>query len=378
MCCQRQSYYHRSLRRTLGCSNTDEQLLTKSLNSPLGAGGMKKLTHKFSNSSTDIYLAYGISHLKKITDPSSTVLITDRNVYNAHVKRFRDWDTIILKPGEEFKVQATVDAVIEKLIAMQADRKTTLVGIGGGVITDITGYVASVYMRGIRFGFLPTSILGLVDASIGGKNGIDVGVYKNMVGIIRQPSFILHDMVFLNSLPQVEWENGFAEVIKHACIKDAAMFAELEKNSLKTYRSRQKSICELVQRNAILKTKVVQKDEFEKGERRLLNFGHTLGHALETQYELLHGQAISIGMTYACHISEKLVGFKQTDRVVDLLEKYHLPTYASFDTQKIFDVLKMDKKRERKEMNYVLLEKIGKGVVKTIPLKQLEKIIQDL
>jgi 3-dehydroquinate synthase len=339
---------------------------------------MKKITYRFTNSSTDYYLAYGISHLKKITDPKATVLITDENVYNAHIKRFKGWNTIILKPGEEFKVQATVDALIEKLIEMEADRKTTLVGVGGGVITDITGYAASVYMRGVRFGFIPTSILALADASIGGKNGIDVGEYKNMVGVIRQPAFILHDMVFLNSLPQQEWENGFAEIIKHASIKDAAMFSELEKNSLKTYQGRQISICELIQKNALLKTKVVQKDEFEKGERRLLNFGHTLGHALETQYELLHGQAIAIGMTYACHISEQLTGFTQTERVIALLEKYNLPTYASFDKHKVFEVLKMDKKRERKEMNYVLLERIGKGVVKSIPLKQVEKIIQNL
>lgn len=339
---------------------------------------MKHINYKFYGSSTDYYLAYGIGHLKKITDSKATVLITDENVYNAHTKRFKGWNTIVLKPGEEFKVQATVDAVIEKLIEMEADRKTTLIGIGGGVITDITGYVASVYMRGLRFGFVPTSILALVDASIGGKNGIDVGVYKNMVGVIRQPSFILHDMVFLNSLPQAEWENGFAEIIKHACIKDATMFAELERNTLKTYQGRQKSICELIQRNVVIKTKVVQKDEFEKGERRLLNFGHTLGHALETQYELLHGQAISIGMTYACHISEQLTGFRQTEKVINVLEKYNLPTYASFNKQKVFDVLKMDKKRERKEMNYVLLEKIGKGVVKSISLKQLERIIQSL
>ena len=339
---------------------------------------MKHINYKFSGSSTDFYFAYGISHLKKITDPNATVLITDENVYKAHTKRFRGWNTIVLKPGEEFKVQATADALIEKLIDMEADRKTTLVGVGGGVITDITGYVASVYMRGIRFGFIPTSILALVDASIGGKNGLDVGVYKNMVGVIRQPSFILHDMVFLNSLPQQEWENGFAEIIKHACIKDAVMFAELERNSLKTYQGRQKSICEIIRKNALIKTRVVQKDEFEKGERRLLNFGHTLGHALETQYELLHGQAISIGMTYACHISAQLAGFKQTEKVIAVLEKYNLPTYASFDKQKVFDVLKMDKKRERKEMNYVLLERIGKGVVKSISLVQLGKIIQDL
>jgi 3-dehydroquinate synthase len=339
---------------------------------------MNKLTYKFSNSSTEFYFAYGISYLKKITDPKATVLITDENVYKAHPNGFKGWNTIVLKPGEAFKVQATVDTVIEKLIEMEADRKTTLVGIGGGVVTDITGYIASVYMRGLRFGFIPTTILGLADASIGGKNGIDVGVYKNMVGVIRQPSFILHDMSFLNSLPQTEWENGFAEIIKHACIKDAPMFAELERNSLKTYQSRPKPVSELIRRNTLIKTKVVEKDEFEKGERRLLNFGHTLGHALETQYELLHGQAISIGMTYACHISEQLAGFKQTGRVVGLLGKYNLPAYASFDKQKVFDVLKMDKKRERKEMNYILLEKIGKGVVKSISLKQLEKIIQDL
>lgn len=339
---------------------------------------MNKQTINFSSAATDFYFANGISYLKKITDPRTTILITDEHIYNAHAKRFNGWNTIVLKPGEDYKVQATADAVIAKLIEMQADRMTTLVGVGGGVVTDLTGYVASVYMRGIRFGFIPTSVLGLVDASIGGKNGVDAGVYKNMVGTIRQPSFILHDMVFLHSLPQQEWENGFAEIIKHACIKDAAMFRELENNSLKTYMGKQKAICTLIQRNAKIKIRVVQKDEFEKGERRLLNFGHTLGHALETQYELLHGQAIAIGMTYACHISEQLCGFKQTARVVDVLEKYNLPTYAAFDKQKVFTVLRMDKKRERKEMNYVLLEKIGKGVVKSISLKQLEKIIGDL
>ncbi len=338
---------------------------------------MTKRTYKFSGSSTDFYFAYGISHLKDITDPKETILITDENVFRAHARRFKGWNTIVLKPGEEFKVQATVDSVIEQLISLEADRKSTIVGIGGGVITDITGYVASVYMRGIRFGFIPTSLLAMVDASIGGKNGIDVGVYKNMVGVIRQPAFILHDMVFLNSLPQAEWENGFAEIIKHACIKDAALFDELETMSLKKYQKSKTAICNLVQRNALIKANVVIKDEFEKNERRLLNFGHTLAHALENQYELMHGQAVAIGMTYACHISEQLNGFKQTSRVVKLLESYGLPTYSVFDKQKVFEVLKMDKKREKKEMNYVLLRKIGRGVIKTIPLTKLERIINE-
>lgn len=339
---------------------------------------MEKKNYRFSAANTTFYFAAGISQLRELTDPASTILITDEHVYAAHTKRFKGWNTIVLKPGEEFKVQATVDSLIEQLIEMEADRKTTLVGIGGGVITDITGYVASVYMRGIRFGFLPTTLLALVDASIGGKNGIDVGVYKNMVGVIRQPAFILHDMVFLKTLPQQEWENGFAEIIKHACIRDAAMFAHLEEKSFRSFQTSQKQICELVQRNAVLKARVVKNDEFEKGERRLLNFGHTLGHALENQYELMHGQAVAIGMTYACHISEQLRGFRNTERVVRVIEKYGLPTYAAFDKAQAFAVLKMDKKRERKEMNYVLLDRIGKGVVQPIGLQQLEQIIEKL
>jgi 3-dehydroquinate synthase len=134
----------------------------------------------------------------------------------------------------------------------------------------------------------------------------------------------------------------------------------------------------LIQRNAILKTKIVQQDEFETRDRKLLNFGHTLGHALENQYELSHGQAISIGMTYASVISERIVGFKETNRVTDVLRQYGLPTFSQFDKQKVFNVLKMDKKRERKDIHYVLLKTIGKGIVKTISLNELEKIFEEL
>ncbi len=339
---------------------------------------MKKITQRFTGSSTEYYFACGISHLRKITGSKNLILVTDENVYGAHEKRFRNHDTIVLKPGEAFKVQSTVDALVDQLIDMKAGRQTVLVGVGGGVVTDLTGYVASVYLRGIRFGFVPTTILGLVDASIGGKNGIDVGVYKNMVGLIRQPSFILHDMVFLNSLPEKEWINGFAEIIKHACIGDAALFTELEAMTLAKYRSRQKSVCELVQRNALFKTRLVKKDEFEKGDRRMLNFGHTIGHAIENQYALAHGEAISIGMTAACRLSEKLTGFKQTGRVTALLEKYNLPAYAKWDAGNVFGVLTMDKKRENDRMHFVLLEKIGKAAIRQVPLTQLQKMIGEL
>src|SRR5678815_5594054 len=334
---------------------------------------MTKKNIAFSTATTSFYFDASFDHLEKLVSRDNTFIITDENIFSSNKRKFKGWNTIVIKPGEEHKTQHSVDNIIGDLVQAGANRKSFIVGVGGGVITDMAGYVAGIYMRGVQFGFVPTSILAMVDASIGGKNGVDVGVYKNMVGLIHQPSFLLYDYSLLRSLPKEEWVNGFAEIIKHACIKDAAMFRELETNSLKKYQDRKVLVCELIQRNAILKTKVVQQDEFEKGDRKLLNFGHTLGHALENQYELSHGQAISIGMTYACNISEQITGFKETDRVIKVLEKYGLPTYAKFDKQKVFNVLKMDKKRERKEISYVLLEKIGKGLIKTISLDQLEK-----
>jgi 3-dehydroquinate synthase len=337
---------------------------------------MRKKTFHFSSGSTDCWWDGSLDKLTKLADPARAVVLTDEHVYAAHARKFRNWNTIVLSAGEAFKVQATVDAVVQQLIALKADRQTTLVGVGGGVITDLTGYIASVYMRGLRFGFVPTTVLSLVDASLGGKNGIDVGPYKNMVGTIRQPAFILHDLSLLRSLPAAEWENGFAEIIKHACILDARLFAELEINSLRHYRRDPQLLSRLVQRNVTLKSRVVQLDEQEKDLRRLLNFGHTLGHALETQYELLHGQAIAIGMTYAAELSHRLLGFRDQHRVVKLLEKYKLPTYAAFDTKRVMDILRMDKKRVGGELHYILLKKTGKGVSHRLTLDELNTFLQ--
>jgi 3-dehydroquinate synthase len=332
----------------------------------------------FSSSSTTFYFAYGISHLKEIVDVKQSIFLVDESVFAQHQKRFKDWKVIALKPGEKYKTQATVDSIIKQLIAIGADRKTTLIGVGGGVVTDITGYVASIFMRGIKFGFLPTTILAMVDASIGGKNGIDVGVYKNMVGTITQPSFILHDLIFLNTLPEIEWQNGFAEIIKHACIKDADMFAELETNSLKKYQQKKTLLCDLIQRNALLKTNVVIKDEFETGDRKLLNFGHTFGHAIENTYKLSHGYAVSIGMVVACMISESFQNFKDTNRVVELIKKYGLPVHQSYNAKKVIDIMKSDKKKVKNVINYVLLQKIGKAVVQPIAIREVENIIKQL
>ncbi|HEY8387801.1 MAG TPA: 3-dehydroquinate synthase [Parasegetibacter sp.] len=339
---------------------------------------MIKKSVQFSSKKTDFYFDASMRNLAQLASKKNTVLITDENIFKAHQDKFKNWNTIVLKPGEQYKVQATVDTIIDQLIRFQADRTTTLVGIGGGVITDITGYVAGIYMRGIPFGFIPTSVLAMVDAAIGGKNGIDVGVFKNIAGLIRQPDFILYDTTLLTSLPEAEWINGMAEVIKHACIKDATMFKQLRETDIAGIRKNKSMLNSLIQKNVLLKTKVVKADENEKGERRLLNFGHTIAHAIENLYELKHGHAVAIGITAACRISETYTGFRKTNEVMQLLEQYQLPSWAEFDREKALEVLQMDKKRELKTMNYVLLEKIGKGVVQTIEMKELHRLIKSL
>ncbi len=339
---------------------------------------MRPTSYKFSSAITSVYFDHRFRELGRIVPKQETVLITDENVFKKHKPKFRGWNVIVLKAGEEYKVQATVDALVAQLIAMRAGRDSILVGVGGGVITDITGYTASIFMRGIRFGFVPTTLLGMVDASIGGKNGVDVDEYKNMVGLIRQPAFILYDHSFLETLPVDEWKNGFAEIIKHACISNPGMFARLEKGSIHYFQQNKKSLAALIRTNAVFKLRLVKRDEFEKNERRLLNFGHTLGHALENQYELSHGQAIAIGMGAACRFSEKLAGFKDSERVISLIEKYGLPPGAAFNKEKMFRVMSMDKKRVRRNVNFILLQKTGRAVTRSISLSRLKKLIDTL
>jgi 3-dehydroquinate synthase len=331
----------------------------------------KRLQFSFSAARVSYLFDTSFLQLDKWVSRDKAIVITDENVFARHKKKFKGWNTIVLKPGEKYKIQATVDGIIEQLIQAGADRSYTLIGVGGGVVTDITGYVAGIYMRGIRFALVPTSLLAMVDASIGGKNGIDVGVYKNMVGLIRQPEILLFDIEFLKTLPLVEWKNGFAEIIKHAAIKDARLYKLLQQHTLTQFKRDPKLLAKLIRTNVLIKTKVVLEDEFEKGDRKLLNFGHTLGHAIENQYELSHGEAISIGMTYAALLSAQIKKFRGAEDLIALLKKYGLPTRATFDWKKVTKVLVMDKKNSAAGMQYIVLEKLGRGVVEPIPVQEL-------
>jgi 3-dehydroquinate synthase len=333
---------------------------------------MTKKKIDYTNASTTFYFDSSFEYLEKITSKESTILLTDENIFAKNKRRFKGWQTIVIKAGEMHKNQETVDDVIEQMISLGADRKTMLTGVGGGVITDMAGYVAGIYMRGIAFGFVPTTILAMVDACIGGKNGVDVGVYKNMVGLIRQPSFLLYDYSLLKSLPKQEWVNGFAEIIKHAAIKDAAMFKLLDQHKLSDFQKDATLLNKLIQRNAMLKSKVVQEDEFEKGDRKLLNYGHTLGHAIENNYQMPHGFAVAIGMVAAAHISEQYTGFPASERLMSIIERYGLPTYLQYDVEKALQNMMADKKRFKNEVHYVLLEKIGKAIIQPLTIEEIK------
>lgn len=333
--------------------------------------------YQFSGKSISGYFDADFAMLEDLVNKENAILITDENIFAKQSEKFTGWNTIVIKAGEAYKNQQTVDEIINQLIELNADRQSFIIGVGGGVVTDIAGYAASVYMRGIKFAFMPTSILGMVDASIGGKNGVDVGVYKNLVGVIRHPEFLLYDYSFLKTLPEEEWINGFAEIIKHACIRDENMFHFLEEKNLENLKSSGENIGKLLERNVDIKYNVVANDEYETGERKLLNFGHTIGHAIENTAKLLHGSAVSIGMVAACLISEKINGFSknETESVKRLISKYNLPIAFDIDKEKTWNILLHDKKKSGTDMNFVVLDKIGKASIKKIPLTDLREII---
>jgi 3-dehydroquinate synthase len=240
--------------------------------------------------------------------------------------------------------------------------------------------VASVYLRGIDYGFVPATLLSQVDAAIGGKNGINFSLYKNMIGIIRQPRFLLFDHELLQTLPPAEWYNGFAEIIKYACICDASLFEFLEVHAGKALAFDRETISYLVKRSAQIKSEIVQADEFEQGQRRLLNFGHTIGHAVEKLERVPHGQAVAKGMAAAAELSRLTAGLpgEEKQRIVHLIERYHLPSGIHSEADAIARYFRMDKKRENSNIHFILLKRIGEAFVKPIALDELAEMLKQL
>ncbi|MBZ0098450.1 MAG: 3-dehydroquinate synthase [Taibaiella sp.] len=310
--------------------------------------------------------------------PAECIIVTDSNVAALYNHLFSGYKAVITVPtGEMHKNFSTVLSVTQQLLEHEAHRKTFLLGVGGGMLTDITGFIATVYMRGVPFGYVPTSLLGMVDASIGGKNGINIGLQKNLLGTISQPEFILFDTHFLNTLSATEWSNGFAEVIKYACLFDVKLFGELAERGIQYYKNDNPATSALIARCADWKNKIVLADERESGMRKLLNFGHTAGHAFETVCQVPHGHAVALGMLVACRLSEQYgLDAGVTKKLSAVLRQYKLPVHIQADTQQLMDVLHMDKKRSATGIDFIILKDIGKAEIQNVAFETIRQIIQ--
>ena len=305
------------------------------------------------------------------------VIITDTNVWNLYGHAFPKHPVIQIGMGEDVKTIATVQRIYAELLAYEADRSTFIVGIGGGIVCDVAGYVASTFMRGVRFGFVATTLLAQVDASVGGKNGVNFQGYKNIVGVFNQPEFVICDTTLLETLPENEIACGFAEIVKHGAIGDQALFEYLEANYGKALALDRDAIDKVVYDSVKLKAAVVNRDEKEQGERKILNFGHTFGHAIEKTTAVPHGFAVSLGMVVASELSVQKgrLPCAEAERIQILLQNMRLPVKLDIDRQKVFDALSKDKKREGEAIHFVLLDRIGEAVVQALTIGELEAAI---
>jgi 3-dehydroquinate synthase len=337
---------------------------------------------RLTGSSGESLVAVGesIERLEFYCRGSNTVIVTDGPVLALHGHRFPPFPVIEIGVGEESKTLLTVQEVYAGLLRLEADRSSFVVAIGGGIVCDVAAFAASTYLRGLPFGFVPTTLLAQVDASVGGKNGVNLDGYKNLIGTFTQPSFVVCDFDLLRTLPLPELINGLAEAVKQAAVGDPRFFSYLEDNWESALSLSPEAIERIVHDSLRIKTAIVSRDEKESGERRKLNFGHTIGHALEKVYHLRHGEAISVGMVAAAKVSASkgLLSASDVGRLETLLINLGLPVQMTVDSAKVIDALRKDKKREDNSIHYVLLDAIGSATIMPLGLSEIEEVIDDL
>lgn len=276
----------------------------------------------------------------------------------------------VFEAGEENKNLTTVEGLYEYLILQSFDRNDALLALGGGVTGDLTGYAAATYLRGIRFIGLPTSLLSMVDSSIGGKTGVDFKQYKNMVGAFHQPIAVYMNMKVLSTLNKRQFVSGMGEIIKHGLIKDAVYYDWMKQKKDSILAGNTDTLQELVYRSLLVKKEVVEHDPKEKGERAILNFGHTIGHAVEKlkNFELLHGECVAIGMVAAAYVSflRGYIAKEQLTEITDTIQAFELPVKVhGIDVEDVVCACKHDKKMDGNHIKFILLKTIGEAVIDT-------------
>ena len=322
----------------------------------------------------DLLKTLGEEINKKMPDRVRCAVVTDSNVGPLYAETVlaslraagKQPSLITVPAGESSKSLSWSESVLGEMVRAGLDRKSFLVALGGGVIGDLGGFCAAVYQRGIPYVQVPTTVLSQVDSSVGGKTGVNLPDAKNMVGCFHQPVHVIADLDTLNSLPKREFNEGFAEIIKHAAIRDASMF-----EAITNVAAGKGDLVALIRRNISIKAAIVEADEFETiGTRALLNFGHTLGHAIEAAAgygKLLHGEAISLGLRAAAWLSAQISDLTSDDyeRIVALLKLFELPTRLpdDMDTDELMRIARTDKKFENGKIRFVLLRKPGEAYV---------------
>ena len=316
--------------------------------------------------------------ISKVKKPCSAVIITDSNVDVLYSERLKkslvkegfEVYKFTFNAGEKSKNATTFIEILEKMAQWKITRSDLVIALGGGVVGDITGFASACYLRGIDFVQIPTTLLSAVDSSVGGKTAIDLLAGKNLAGAFYQPRLVICDTDTFSTLPQREIACGYAEVIKYAVLFDEEFFTQLDEGKT--------DIDTVVEKCVTFKRDVVQRDEFDKGERKLLNLGHTAAHGIEkvSDFEVSHGEAVAVGTVIAAKISENK-GLCQkgiSEKIRTVLNKYNLPDEYDVSAQQLYEAAKSDKKREGEKITLVLVEKIGKCVLCEVDVEELEEM----
>ncbi len=333
---------------------------------------MEKITINTSGYQSQVLVGGSWENSMTLLPEKGVVIITDDNLNQLYGEKFPAFPVLSITPGEDSKKMAVVENLAEKVLDSGIDRSGFLLAVGGGVVCDITGFLASIYMRGIKCGYISTTLLSQVDASTGGKNGVNLTGAKNMLGTITQPDFVICDPVFLLTLPHREYYSGLAELIKTAIIGDRELFELIEKNVDKVKDRDPELLARLVAGSVKFKAHIVTIDERETGIRKILNFGHTFGHAIEMYSSLSHGYAVAAGMEIATWFSfaRGLISGGERDRIIELLKKFDLLEGNTIPAEQAERFITRDKKRSGTDIHFVFVEGIGHAITEKIPIKE--------
>jgi 3-dehydroquinate synthase len=334
---------------------------------------LEKIVINTGSASSEILVGTKWESVIEMLPESNVVVITDTNVQRIYGERFPDFPVFTIRPGEVSKKLEVIETLAERLLETGIDRSGFILGIGGGVVCDVAGFLASVYMRGIRCAYVSSTLLSQVDASTGGKNGVNLGSTKNLFGCFKQPEFVICDPAMLQTLPEEEFHSGLAELIKTAIIGDEKLFEFIEHNEEGLVKRDPDLLSSLIFMAVNFKASVVREDEKESGLRRILNFGHTYGHSIELYKSLRHGYAVASGMEISTKFSlfRGYISKEVCDRIINLLKTFKLLRHYEIPDNQIAQLIMHDKKKAGNDLWFVFIEGIGKAVTEKIPVSEV-------